>query len=106
MSYFEERRLQGRPGKLEVECNEHINCLEDGFHWRKYGQKKFKGSTSHRFYFKCAHTGTLCPVKKIVCFFFSPSPLETIILTDRAKQQYQNQFVRGLSQPRTGVSRS
>eukprot|EP00873_Tetraselmis_striata_P035182 jgi/Tetstr1/455446/TSEL_042275.t1 len=37
---------------------------EDGYHWRKYGQKKIKGSPYPRSYFKCSFNG--CPVKKVV----------------------------------------
>lgn len=36
----------------------------DGYHWRKYGQKKIKGSPFPRSYFKCSFNG--CPVKKVV----------------------------------------
>lgn len=37
---------------------------EDGYNWRKYGQKHVKGSEFPRSYFKC--TNTNCPVKKKV----------------------------------------
>lgn len=37
---------------------------DDGYHWRKYGEKQVKGSPYPRSYYKCSHPG--CQVKKIV----------------------------------------
>ncbi|XP_050226373.1 probable WRKY transcription factor 3 isoform X2 [Mercurialis annua] len=37
---------------------------EDGYNWRKYGQKPIKGSEYPRSYYKCTHLN--CPVKKKV----------------------------------------
>lgn len=37
---------------------------EDGYNWRKYGQKQVKGSEFPRSYYKCTHLN--CPVKKKV----------------------------------------
>ncbi|KAG6708601.1 hypothetical protein I3842_06G089300 [Carya illinoinensis] len=40
------------------------NVAEDGYNWRKYGQKQVKGSEFPRSYYKCTHPN--CPVKKKV----------------------------------------
>lgn len=37
---------------------------EDGFNWRKYGQKQVKGSENPRSYYKCTHPS--CSMKKKV----------------------------------------
>ena len=38
--------------------------VDDGYNWRKYGQKQVKGSEFPRSYYKCTHPN--CPVKKKV----------------------------------------
>ncbi|TVU43157.1 EcWRKY-59, partial [Eragrostis curvula] len=40
------------------------NLSYDGYNWRKYGQKKVKGSEFPRSYYKCTHPS--CPVKRKV----------------------------------------
>ena len=37
---------------------------DDGYHWRKYGEKQVKGSPYPRAYYKCSQEG--CMAKKIV----------------------------------------
>jgi len=41
-----------------------ITPAEDGYNWRKYGQKQVKNSEHPRSYYKCTHPN--CPVKKKV----------------------------------------
>lgn len=48
--------------KLVCTLDHSIDPLDDGFNWRKYGQKIVKGSAHPRSYFKC--TTNSCSVKK------------------------------------------
>lgn len=50
--------------RLVVECGTQVDENEDGFSWRKYGQKSVKGSSTPRQYYRCRVTN--CPVKKTV----------------------------------------
>lgn len=50
--------------RLVVECGTHVDENEDGYSWRKYGQKSVKGSVTPRQYYRCRVAG--CPVKKTV----------------------------------------
>lgn len=47
-----------------VQMNRAQKRAEDGYCWRKYGQKQVKGSENPRSYYKCSHP--TCPTKKKV----------------------------------------
>ncbi|KAH9619295.1 hypothetical protein KSS87_021555, partial [Heliosperma pusillum] len=48
--------------RVIVQTTSEIDILDDGFRWRKYGQKVVKGNPNPRSYYKCTSTG--CPVRK------------------------------------------
>lgn len=54
-----DQRINGDNGN-----NSNNSSSEDGYNWRKYGQKQVKGSEYPRSYYKCTHLN--CPVKKKV----------------------------------------
>ncbi|XP_062188544.1 WRKY transcription factor SUSIBA2-like [Phragmites australis] len=59
--------LMGKPNReprVVVQTVSEVDILDDGYRWRKYGQKVVKGNPNPRSYYKCTHTG--CPVRKHV----------------------------------------
>nr|WGV38209.1 WRKY [Loropetalum chinense var. rubrum] len=56
-------RPSGEP-RLVVQTVSEVDIVNDGFRWRKYGQKFVKGNSNPRSYYKCSNAG--CPVKKLV----------------------------------------
>ncbi|CAI5960047.1 unnamed protein product [Closterium sp. NIES-64] len=54
----------GKGAKVVVRVAREEEAVEDGYRWRKYGQKVVRGNTYPRSYFKCSHPG--CVVRKHV----------------------------------------
>nr|XP_043606391.1 WRKY transcription factor WRKY24-like [Erigeron canadensis] len=50
--------------KIVVQTRSEVDILDDGFKWRKYGQKIVKGNTYPRGYYRCSYAG--CKVRKHV----------------------------------------
>ncbi|KAM7280819.1 hypothetical protein ACFE04_007953 [Oxalis oulophora] len=50
--------------KIIVQTRSEVDILDDGYKWRKYGQKVVKGNTNPRSYYKCTSAG--CNVRKHV----------------------------------------
>ena len=50
--------------RLVIEADEHVDAMDDGYSWRKYGQKVVKGTPFPRSYYRCTFPG--CNVKKQV----------------------------------------
>ncbi|CAM0883024.1 unnamed protein product [Alopecurus aequalis] len=53
-----------REPRVVVQTMSDIDILDDGYRWRKYGQKVVKGNPNPRSYYKCTTVG--CPVRKHV----------------------------------------
>ncbi|KAJ6831169.1 putative WRKY transcription factor 33 [Iris pallida] len=53
-----------REPRVVVQTMSDIDILDDGYRWRKYGQKVVKGNPNPRSYYKC--TTASCPVRKHV----------------------------------------
>ncbi|KAI4975155.1 hypothetical protein ZWY2020_048762 [Hordeum vulgare] len=53
-----------REARVIVQTTSEVDVLDDGYRWRKYGQKVVKGNPNPRSYYKCTHPS--CPVRKHV----------------------------------------
>ncbi|KAK4750609.1 hypothetical protein SAY87_004091 [Trapa incisa] len=53
-----------REPRVVVQTISEVDILDDGYKWRKYGQKVVRGNPNPRSYYKCTNVG--CPVRKHV----------------------------------------
>ncbi|XP_077211194.1 WRKY transcription factor SUSIBA2-like isoform X2 [Tasmannia lanceolata] len=53
-----------REPRVVVQTMSEVDILDDGYRWRKYGQKVVRGNPNPRSYYKCTNNG--CPVRKHV----------------------------------------
>ncbi|PIA60046.1 hypothetical protein AQUCO_00400724v1 [Aquilegia coerulea] len=53
-----------RKPRVVVQTDSEVEILDDGYRWRKYGQKHVKGNPNPRSYYKCTSDG--CSVRKHV----------------------------------------
>uniref|UniRef100_A0A6N2JXA6 WRKY domain-containing protein n=1 Tax=Salix viminalis TaxID=40686 RepID=A0A6N2JXA6_SALVM len=53
-----------RKPKYAFQTRSRVDILDDGYRWRKYGQKAVKNNKFPRSYYRCTHQG--CSVKKQV----------------------------------------
>ncbi|KAL4441255.1 hypothetical protein ABPG77_011492 [Micractinium sp. CCAP 211/92] len=63
----ERAQLGDRPGTVQPapeKPRRESMANDDGYNWRKYGEKQVKGSPFPRSYYKCSHPG--CPAKKMI----------------------------------------
>nr|AFK42021.1 unknown [Medicago truncatula] len=51
-----------REPRVVVQTTSEVDILDDGYRWRKYGQKVVKGNPNPKSYHKCTNAG--CTVKE------------------------------------------
>ncbi|KAH9619666.1 hypothetical protein KSS87_002205 [Heliosperma pusillum] len=79
--------------RVIVQTTSEIDILDDGFRWRKYGQKVVKGNPNPRSYYKCTSTG--CPVRKHV--ERASHDMRAVITTYEGKHNHDVPAARGSS---------
>ncbi|CAF2349050.1 hypothetical protein BRARA_J02121 [Brassica rapa] len=58
------KKKKGKKQKFAFQTRSQVDILDDGYRWRKYGQKAVKNNKFPRSYYRCTHGG--CNVKKQV----------------------------------------
>ncbi|KAK4366416.1 hypothetical protein RND71_014296 [Anisodus tanguticus] len=74
-----------REPRVVVQIESEIDILDDGYRWRKYGQKVVKGNPNPRSYYKCTNAG--CPVRKHV--ERAPDNLKSVITTYEGRHNHE-----------------
>ncbi|KAG5224951.1 WRKY transcription factor [Salix suchowensis] len=80
-----------REPRVVVQTTSDIDILDDGYRWRKYGQKVVKGNPNPRSYYKCTYQG--CPVRKHV--ERASHDLRAVITTYEGKHNHDVPAARG-----------
>jgi WRKY transcription factor 33 len=80
-----------REPRVVVQTMSDIDILDDGYRWRKYGQKVVKGNPNPRSYYKCTTVG--CPVRKHV--ERASHDLRAVITTYEGKHNHDVPAARG-----------
>ncbi|PON53593.1 WRKY domain containing protein [Parasponia andersonii] len=79
--------------RVVVQTTSEIDILDDGYRWRKYGQKVVKGNPNPRSYYKCTSAG--CPVRKHV--ERASHDMRAVITTYEGKHNHDVPAARGSS---------
>ncbi|KAI4356090.1 hypothetical protein L6164_000138 [Bauhinia variegata] len=77
--------------RVVVQTTSEIDILDDGYRWRKYGQKVVKGNPNPRSYYKCTSPG--CSVRKHV--ERAAHDLKAVITTYEGKHNHDVPAARG-----------
>ncbi|KAI3678558.1 hypothetical protein L6452_37854 [Arctium lappa] len=80
-----------REPRVVVQTTSDIDILDDGYRWRKYGQKVVKGNPNPRSYYKCTSPG--CSVRKHV--ERASQDLRSVITTYEGKHNHDVPMARG-----------
>ncbi|KAG9151166.1 hypothetical protein Leryth_002732 [Lithospermum erythrorhizon] len=80
-----------REPRVVVQTTSDIDILDDGYRWRKYGQKVVKGNPNPRSYYKCTSPG--CPVRKHV--ERASNDIRSVITTYEGKHNHDVPAARG-----------
>ncbi|KAF8026298.1 hypothetical protein BT93_F2940 [Corymbia citriodora subsp. variegata] len=73
-----------REPRVVVQTLSEVDILDDGYRWRKYGQKVVRGNPNPRSYYKCTNAG--CPVRKHV--ERASNDLKAVITTYEGKHNH------------------
>lgn len=74
-----------REPRVVVQIESEVDILDDGYRWRKYGQKVVKGNPNPRSYYKCTSAG--CSVRKHV--ERASHDLKYVIITYEGKHNHE-----------------
>ncbi|MED6125056.1 hypothetical protein PIB30_064839 [Stylosanthes scabra] len=80
-----------REPRVVVQTTSEIDILDDGYRWRKYGQKVVKGNPNARSYYKCTAPG--CSVRKHV--ERAANDIKSVITTYEGKHNHDVPAARG-----------
>ncbi|KAI6668419.1 hypothetical protein NL676_013559 [Syzygium grande] len=88
-SYSSSRNRTVKEPRLKFHTISETDNLQDGYRWRKYGQKVVKGNPNPRSYYKCTNIG--CPVRKHV--ERSSHEMRTLITTYEGQHNHLNHHI-------------
>ncbi|KAK3133643.1 hypothetical protein QOZ80_6AG0539200 [Eleusine coracana subsp. coracana] len=91
-----------REPRVVVQTTSEVDILDDGYRWRKYGQKVVKGNPNPRSYYKCTHPG--CSVRKHV--ERASHDLKSVITTYEGKHNHEVPAARNSGQAGSGSAPS
>lgn len=89
-----------REPRVVVQTTSEVDILDDGYRWRKYGQKVVKGNPNPRSYYKCTSPG--CNVRKHV--ERASHDLKAVITTYEGKHNHDVPAARNSSHSNSGPS--
>ncbi|OMO83839.1 DNA-binding WRKY [Corchorus capsularis] len=89
-----------REPRVVVQTTSEVDILDDGYRWRKYGQKVVKGNPNPRSYYKCTSAG--CTVRKHV--ERASHDLKSVITTYEGKHNHDVPAARSSSHANSATS--